>query len=567
MKESFWGVFLVTIGVIGIGLLNAFQDIVTTGQHDYYLLREVTEGAMYDSIDLGHYRRLGEIRIIEEKFIENFLRRFSESFGRAGDREIVFYHINEMPPKVSIGLDVGFNVKVYNFDDIDFNIGNNIIGILESKFRVDAIEIEPSRPGAFLYPPNVILTNSILHLNWGSTQSWGNPSDNPNYRLEVSCDNKQWEFVANTGTSSNAQHDVSCATTMIQYRVRAESTAGESNWSYSPIIQIVNEIAPEMPGPFTSPVSTTTINSGTTINIAWGNTPSWGKPDTEKRYVLEVRRVSNDGRILENWNAIYTGLTINVQYFVPASAGGKIQFRVKAVSDGGESLPRMSDEVNIIFTEVNHTFNMLEREQTFTVPETGLYRLEVWGAEGSYGNESWGGNRSAPGRGGYARGEITLNKGETVIIRIGGQAQPNVGGWNGGGTSTSSFAGSGGGATDIRRGGTGLANRIIVAGGGGGGADSPPRSELTLHGGTSNPGTTTLGQGADGGSCIGAGGGGYYGGAKGTGDHASTSPGRGGSSYVGALSNTYTALGCTAQTGNGRSCSGHGYAIITLISN
>lgn len=134
MKESFWGIFVTTLGIIGISVINVFQSIATTGHHDYYLLKEVTEASMFDSVDLGHYRRTGEIKITEEKFVENFLRRFSESFGRTDTREIVFYHVNEMPPKVSIGIDVGYDARIYNFEAVDFDIGNNINAILETKF-------------------------------------------------------------------------------------------------------------------------------------------------------------------------------------------------------------------------------------------------------------------------------------------------------------------------------------------------------------------------------------------------------------------------------------------------
>ncbi len=134
MKESFWGIFVVTLGIIGISVINVFQTIATTGHHDYYLLKEVTEASMFDAVDLGYYRRHGEIKIIKEKFIENFLRRFSESFGRTDKRDIIFYHINELPPKVSIGLDVEYDLRIYNYEEVDFNIGNHINAILETKF-------------------------------------------------------------------------------------------------------------------------------------------------------------------------------------------------------------------------------------------------------------------------------------------------------------------------------------------------------------------------------------------------------------------------------------------------
>ncbi|MFA5409980.1 MAG: DUF5411 family protein, partial [Bacilli bacterium] len=81
MKESFWGIFVVTLGIIGIAVLNVLQNVTTTNENNYYLLREVTEASMFDAVDLGYYRRTGELKIIEEKFVENFSRRFSSSYG------------------------------------------------------------------------------------------------------------------------------------------------------------------------------------------------------------------------------------------------------------------------------------------------------------------------------------------------------------------------------------------------------------------------------------------------------------------------------------------------------
>ncbi len=134
MKESMWGVLVVMLGLMGISALSVIQTVTTTGTHDYYLLREVTEAAMFDSLDLGYYRREGNIKIVREKFIENFLRRFSESVGRTGTREIVFYDVNELPPKVSIGIDTGFEIEMYEFDDVQITTGNIINAILETKY-------------------------------------------------------------------------------------------------------------------------------------------------------------------------------------------------------------------------------------------------------------------------------------------------------------------------------------------------------------------------------------------------------------------------------------------------
>lgn len=57
--------------------------------------------------------------------------------------------------------------------------------------------------------------------------------------------------------------------------------------------------------------------------------------------------------------------------------------------------------------------------QTFTAPETGVYNIEAWGAQGD----------ADGGYGGYSTGQVILNEGETVYIGVGGQS-----GFNGGGS-------------------------------------------------------------------------------------------------------------------------------------
>ena len=134
MKESFWGVFLVTLGIIGISVLNVLQTVTTTNENNYYLLREATESAMFDAVDLGHYRRTGEIKIIEAKFVENFMRRFASAYGRTNTYTVGIYDIIEMPPKVSLIVESGTSLQVYNYEAVDFDIVNRIDAVLETKY-------------------------------------------------------------------------------------------------------------------------------------------------------------------------------------------------------------------------------------------------------------------------------------------------------------------------------------------------------------------------------------------------------------------------------------------------
>ena len=98
-------------------------------------------------------------------------------------------------------------------------------------------------------------------------------------------------------------------------------------------------------------------------------------------------------------------------------------------------------------------------EYKFTVPQTGEYHLELWGASG---HGSMGGN------GGYVSGNIELKKNTILNVFVGENPTGQAGGYNGGGNGYSDTAGGGGGATDIRIDGAELNHRIMVAGGGGG---------------------------------------------------------------------------------------------------
>ncbi|WP_179864645.1 glycine rich domain-containing protein [Bacillus toyonensis] len=189
--------------------------------------------------------------------------------------------------------------------------------------------------------------------------------------------------------------------------------------------------------------------------------------------------------------------------------------------------------------------------QSFTVPYTGTYKLTTWGAQGGdNGTETFPGNSDQGGLGGYAEGDVSLTKGETIYVVVGGQGEnavndENKGGYNGGGDS--SWGSGGGGATHIATVDGLLASLrnntsaiLIVAGGGVAGGGKSDR---------------------DGGYA-----GGWYGGYYGT-EKIFKSYGGGGSSYIGGAFDGETIAGNQSipspsgetKTGN----TGNGYARIT----
>lgn len=244
------------------------------------------------------------------------------------------------------------------------------------------------------------------------------------------------------------------------------------------------------------------------------------------------------------------------------------------------------------YTETNKIetlFSYTGSPQTYIVPETGVYTLEVWGGAGGSVNGLAG------GAGGYSSGQVNLTEGEILYIYVGGSGKGATttgealeGGYNGGGSvagnsSVSHINASGGGATHIAK-VDGLLETLeasqdqilIVAGGGGGARDQSNHIEAARWGAGGTGGGTTgggafsnygtvnnpieitdnvatqtsgasFGKGADTVSQS-AGGGGFYGGYAGD-SPLYTGSGYGGSGFVGNVLNGYTTNG--VQTGDG----------------
>ena len=132
MKWSMASVGVIVLGIIGVMVIALFQQLTTSNESDYYLLIEITEASMIESIDLKYYRETGDLRIVKEKFVENFTRRYSESTLFIGTKyTISFFDIMEVPPKVTIMINTGIeNYRIYN-DTSDYDVTNNLTGILE----------------------------------------------------------------------------------------------------------------------------------------------------------------------------------------------------------------------------------------------------------------------------------------------------------------------------------------------------------------------------------------------------------------------------------------------------
>ena len=133
MKESFWGIMVIMLGVVSIAFIYFFQTLTSTDEQNYALLKETTESAMYDSVDYAEYRSTGNVRINREKFVENFVRRFAESVCLGNTYVIDIYDVNETPPKVSLKVSSKLNSNVTG-EIIEFDIVNKLDAILETPY-------------------------------------------------------------------------------------------------------------------------------------------------------------------------------------------------------------------------------------------------------------------------------------------------------------------------------------------------------------------------------------------------------------------------------------------------
>lgn len=132
MKWSFTSVGLIVFALVGLTILILFQNITTGNENDYYLLKEVTEASMIDAIDIKYYRETGELKIIKEKFVESFTRRFAESTVFASsDYTINYFDIMEEPPKVTVSINTGIGEYTIYQDTSDYNVANTLSAILE----------------------------------------------------------------------------------------------------------------------------------------------------------------------------------------------------------------------------------------------------------------------------------------------------------------------------------------------------------------------------------------------------------------------------------------------------
>ena len=132
---------MLTVGIIILSLatllmINIITNYSSGSELDYYLVKETSEAAMVDAIDVKYYRENGLLRIDKEKFVESFLRRFADSVDNTRNYQVAFYDLNEVPPKVSVKVD---SSTVLSFNGDNLEMSTQLDAILENTYDKDQL--------------------------------------------------------------------------------------------------------------------------------------------------------------------------------------------------------------------------------------------------------------------------------------------------------------------------------------------------------------------------------------------------------------------------------------------
>ena len=149
MKESSWGYGLISLGLVILAVLMLTQRISTRSEEDFYLGREVLASAMIDAVDYGTFRNTGELVMVEEKFVEIFIRRFAESVSGSKSYKLDFYDIREYPPKASVRIRTGSGSTTVGSDSFEVSVDTLLSGVLETV--IERNEFMDASAGLYCY--------------------------------------------------------------------------------------------------------------------------------------------------------------------------------------------------------------------------------------------------------------------------------------------------------------------------------------------------------------------------------------------------------------------------------
>ncbi len=405
-----------------------------------------------------------------------------------------------------------------------------------------------------------------------------------------------------TGISSSITHTAGSAP-VLSYTV-PDNTADQIDILTSSKADVAGDSYTQIPVDFkhilsavqfsvgTSGLPNGTITKVTLNNIQYKGTYSlngtWTPNTTDKKSFSQTVSASTSvGTVINSGTTTFMmmpqTLDSDASITVTYSNGGSLTKAITGIWEAGKTYT-----YNLSKTIPVANFDYTGDVQSYTVPLTGTYKLEVWGAQG-------GDDGSRGGYGGYSFGTVKLSQNNILYITIGGKGSTGAGsggGYNGGGNAGGiGTSGGGGGATCVTSNNKGILSafnsfksEVFIVAGGAGGAGCGGNGEYSptiggsgggMAGGSGyncSGGTQTTGyefgqgQNRNANGDGGGGGGGWYGGYSATADGA----GAGGSGYIGGVTNGQTIAGDSSMPapsgGTETGHSGNGYARITFVS-
>jgi hypothetical protein len=168
MKESYWGYWLILLGVFIIGIMMLVNSTTTNNTQDYYTLKEVTQASMVDALDFSYYRLYGQIKMSEQKFVENFVRRLADNTNLSNTYDVAFYDLSEVPPKVSVKMTTKSNSYNIANNQTNYDVVNKLDAIIE--IGVDSSNYTKSRTTSCYF---IISTNLMDYFNGKTVKGQG----------------------------------------------------------------------------------------------------------------------------------------------------------------------------------------------------------------------------------------------------------------------------------------------------------------------------------------------------------------------------------------------------------
>jgi len=266
--------------------------------------------------------------------------------------------------------------------------------------------------------------------------------------------------------------------------------------------------AASCPNGLTIPGAPTGLTATSSITLSW-TAPGGSSCAYASSYNVYRSTTSGSG-----FSVVASNVTSTTYTDTAIVGGTTYYYKVSAVNSAGESSP--TSEVNRIavpalYSFTTHTFtncsatgvsgptlancqsaysaatwtsssslfSVTSGIQYWTVPTTGTYTIQAWGAQGGSGS----GSSLTGGSGAYIKGDVSLTGGEIIKILVG-----QMGGTNGGAHGNEN--GGGGGTFVVRQTGN---TPLIVAGGGGGGPSTSYGISCTRTASTASGAITTSG--------------------------------------------------------------------------